>query len=220
MGKTPGGSGGEEGESDEGAGSMRSTHGVEAQRTAVGKRRAWQEHVAEALPWVLSTNSMGSLPAADAGAARAAGSEDEAAGHARPADEPTPERGAQAKRARGGSGAGMSMACQQPTANSWGSPPATGVGSMSCEPEGGAWSMSTGEVHGAPAPGSTTGEGPRQSLQSMACQQPTANSWGSLPATGLGSSETQGGAWSKSAGEAHGECISVLNKTTSPQAGP
>jgi hypothetical protein len=106
MGKTPGGSGGEEGESDEGAGSMRSTRGVEAQRTAVGKRRAWQEHVAEALPWVLSTNSMGSLPAADAGAARAAGSEDEAAGHARPADEPTPERGAQAKRARGGSGEG------------------------------------------------------------------------------------------------------------------
>ena len=74
---------------------------------AVGKRRAWQEHVAEALPRVLSTNSWGSLPAADAGAARAAGSEDAAAGHARPADEPTPEREAQAKRARGGSGAGM-----------------------------------------------------------------------------------------------------------------
>jgi len=150
-------------------------------------------------------NSMGSMPDGTDGSAR-----DTSTGHARPAS------GAGLDHGRGATAAVAEHACQQPMATSWGSPPANSSGSVSCKPEGDAWPMSTGEAHGAHAPGSTTGEGPRQSLQSMACQQPTANSWGSPPANSSGSSETQSGAWSMGAGAAHGECISILNKTTSP----
>ena len=115
-------------------------------------------------------NSMGSMPDGTDGSAR-----DTSTGHARPAS------GAGLDHGRGATAAVAEHACQQPIATSWGSLPANSSGSVSCEPEGDAWPMSTGEAHGAHAPGSTTGEGPRQSLQSMACQQPIRQTAGAAP---------------------------------------
>ena len=91
-----------------GAALLQDAHGALARHAAAGDGELWQLASTSAGKACTATSpGRGSFPAADAGAARAAASEDAAAGHARPADEPTPERGAQAKRARGGSGAGM-----------------------------------------------------------------------------------------------------------------